>query len=96
MTDKIKETTRQIDNTKDTVLKLSELRKLKIEITKLENDFIKNISQTNVRKRKDVCQRWLIYLWRTMWNQQSQLRRYSLLYQYNWFLNIFLTFVKKI
>ena len=45
MTDKIKETTRRIDNTKDTVLKLSELRKLKIEITKLENDFIKKISQ---------------------------------------------------
>ena len=45
MTDKIKEMTRQIDNTKDTVLKLSELRKLKIEITKLENDFIKKISQ---------------------------------------------------
>jgi len=44
MTDKIKETTRRIDNTKDT-LKLSELRKLKIEITKLENDFIKKISQ---------------------------------------------------
>lgn len=45
MTDKIKETTRRIDNTKDTVLKLSELRKLKIEITKLENEFIKKISQ---------------------------------------------------
>ena len=45
MTDKIKETTRRIDSTKDTVLKLSELRKLKIEITKLENDFIKKISQ---------------------------------------------------
>jgi hypothetical protein len=26
-------------------LKLSELRKLKIEITKIENDFIKKISQ---------------------------------------------------
>ena len=45
MTDKIKETTRRIDNTKDIVLKLSELRKLKIEITKLENEFIKKISQ---------------------------------------------------
>ena len=45
MTDKIKETTRRIDSTKDIVLKLSELRKLKIEITKLENDFIKKISQ---------------------------------------------------
>jgi hypothetical protein len=45
MTDKIKEITRRIDNTKDTVLKLSELRKLKIEITKLENEFIKKISQ---------------------------------------------------
>jgi hypothetical protein len=45
MIDKIKEITRRIDNTKDIVLKLSELRKLKIEITKLENDFIKKISQ---------------------------------------------------
>ena len=45
MTDKIKEITRRIDNTKDTVLKLSEPRKLKIEITKLENEFIKKISQ---------------------------------------------------
>ena len=45
MTDKIKEITRRIDNTKDTVLKLSELRKLKIQITKLENDFINKISQ---------------------------------------------------
>jgi hypothetical protein len=45
MTDKIKEITRRIDNIKDTVLKLSELRKLKIEITKLENEFIKKISQ---------------------------------------------------
>jgi hypothetical protein len=45
MTDKIKEIARRIDNTKDTVLKLSELRKLKFEITKLENDFIKKISQ---------------------------------------------------
>jgi hypothetical protein len=45
MIDKIKEITRRIDNTKDTVLKLSELRKLKIEITKLENEFIKKISQ---------------------------------------------------
>jgi hypothetical protein len=45
MTDKIKEMTRRIDNTKDTVLKLSELRKLKFEITKLENHFIKKISQ---------------------------------------------------
>ena len=45
MTDKIKEITRRIDNTKDTVLKLSELRKLNIEITKLENDLIKKISQ---------------------------------------------------
>lgn len=45
MTDKIKEITRRIDNTKDTVLKLSELRKLKIEMTKLENEFIKKISQ---------------------------------------------------
>ena len=45
MTDKIKEITRRVDNTKDTVLKLSELRKLKIEITKLENDLIKKISQ---------------------------------------------------
>ena len=45
MTDKIKEITRRIDSTKDVVLKLSELRKLKIEITKLENDFIKKISQ---------------------------------------------------
>jgi hypothetical protein len=45
MTDKIKEITRRIDSTKDIVLKLSELRKLKIEITKLENDFIKKISQ---------------------------------------------------
>ena len=45
MIDKIKEITRRIDNTKDTVLKLSELRKLKIEITKLENDLIKKISQ---------------------------------------------------
>jgi hypothetical protein len=45
MTDKIKEITRRIENTKDTVLKLSELRKLKIEITKLENEFIKKISQ---------------------------------------------------
>ena len=45
MTDKIKEITRRIDNTKDTVLKLCELRKLKIEITKLENEFIKKISQ---------------------------------------------------
>jgi hypothetical protein len=45
MIDKIKEITRRIENTKDTVLKLSELRKLKIEITKLENDFIKKISQ---------------------------------------------------
>jgi hypothetical protein len=45
MIDKIKEITRRIENTKDTVLKLSELRKLKIEITKLENEFIKKISQ---------------------------------------------------
>jgi hypothetical protein len=45
MIDKIKEITRRIDNTKDIVLKLSELRKLKIEITKLENDLIKKISQ---------------------------------------------------
>jgi hypothetical protein len=45
MIDKIKEIIRRIDNTKDTVLKLSELRKIKIEITKLENDFIKKISQ---------------------------------------------------
>jgi len=45
MTDKIKEIIRRIDNTKDTVLKLSELRKLEIEITKLENEFIKKISQ---------------------------------------------------
>ena len=45
MIDKIKEITRRIDNTKDIVLKLSELRKLKIEITKIENDFIKKISQ---------------------------------------------------
>jgi hypothetical protein len=52
MTDKIKETTRRIDNTKDTVLKLSELRKLKIEITKLENDFIKKISQESKNDKK--------------------------------------------
>jgi EAL domain-containing protein (putative c-di-GMP-specific phosphodiesterase class I) len=45
MTDKIREMTRRIDNTKDTALKLSELRKLKFEIIKLENDFIKKISQ---------------------------------------------------
>ena len=45
MIDKIKEITRRIDNTKDIVLKLSELRKLKIEITKIENDFIKKISE---------------------------------------------------
>jgi hypothetical protein len=45
MIDKIKEITRRIENTKDTVLKLSELRKLKIEITKIENDFIKKILQ---------------------------------------------------
>ena len=45
MIDKIKEITRRIDNTKDTVLKLSELRKLQIEIIKLENDLIKKISQ---------------------------------------------------
>jgi hypothetical protein len=34
-----------MDSTKDIFLKLSELRKLKIEIRKLENDFIKKISQ---------------------------------------------------
>ncbi len=41
----MKEITRRMDSTKDIFLKLSELRKLKIEIRKLENDFIKKISQ---------------------------------------------------
>ena len=45
MTKKIKEITRRIELEKDVVSKLSELRKLKQEIIRLEIDFIKKISQ---------------------------------------------------
>ena len=45
MTNKIKEITRRIELEKDIVSKLSELRKLKQEIIRLEIDFIKKISQ---------------------------------------------------
>ena len=41
MTNKIKEMTRRIELEKDIVSKLSELRKLKQEIIRLETDFIK-------------------------------------------------------
>jgi hypothetical protein len=45
MTNKIKESIRRIDNTKDTVLQLSEVKKLKFEVVKFENDLIKKILQ---------------------------------------------------
>jgi hypothetical protein len=44
MTNKIKEMTRRIELEKDIVSKLSELRKLKQEIIRLETDFIKKIN----------------------------------------------------